>query len=233
VPFFNEAEGIRELLAELRAAMDGLGADYEVLAVNDGSRDSTGAILDATADAWPQCRVLHFEKNCGQAAAILTGMMASIGPVVITLDGDGQNVPADIPKLLAALDGADLVCGIRAQRRDSWLRRKMSRLANAIRGRVLGDGVRDTGCALKAMRREVVGAMLPIRTLYSFIPALAVAAGFRVAELPVRHRERRGGQSSYGLRAFLWRPLVDMLGILWFKSRRCPAPVIQEKTSRP
>ena len=136
------------------------------------------------------------------------------------MDGDGQNAPADIPVLLQHLEQADLVCGIRAERNDSTLRRWMSRLANRVRGRLLGDGMLDSGCALKVMRREVVSALVPIRTLYSFIPALAVAAGFRVAEVPVHHRSRNGGRSNYGLRAFVLMPLVDMLGLLWFR-RRC------------
>ena len=122
--------------------------------------------------------------------------------------------------MLTALEGADLVVGVRQGRQDSRLRLVMSRVANTIRSRVLRDGVRDTGCGLKAMRREVVDALIPIRTLYSFIPALAVAAGHRVVECPVQHRSRQAGTAHYGLRAFAWRPLLDMVGVWWFTRRR-------------
>ena len=135
----------------------------------------------------------------------------------------GKNDPADIRRLLALLQaGADIAVGVRVQRRDNWGRRIMSRLANTVRRRLLHDCVRDTGCGLKAMKREVVEALLPIRTLYSFIPALAVGAGFRVAEIPVTHRVRQGGKSKYGVRRFLFWPLLDMLGVWWFMHRRCP-----------
>jgi hypothetical protein len=140
--------------------------------------------------------------------------------LIATLDGDGQNVPADLPDLRAQLENCDLVVGWRAQRNDTALRRAMSRVANAVRGRFLGDRLHDSGCALKVMRREVVGSLLPIKSLYSFIPAMAVAAGFRVRELPVRHRERRHGRSSYGLGVMWWRPCMDMLALKWVLTRR-------------
>ena len=140
------------------------------------------------------------------------------------MDGDGQNVPADIPRLVGRLGDADMVAGIRGQRRDRRLRRVMSRIANGIRGLVLGDGMTDSGCALKAFRREVVDSFLPMRTLYSFMPALAVAAGFKVVQETVQHRERRAGVSKYGLLVMLWRPALDMLGVWWWRHRRFPPP---------
>lgn len=226
IPFFNEAESCRALLAELRTVTDPLPGGCEVIAVDDGSRDDTAAILLDVAAGWPELRVLRLAINSGQAPALFTGMRAARGPVVVTMDGDGQNVPADIPLLVSRLGEADMVAGVRAQRRDSWLRRRMSRLANGIRGRLLGDGMTDSGCALKAFRREVVDAFLPMRTLYSFMPALAVAAGFRVVEQPVQHRERRAGVSKYGLLVMLWRPALDMLGIWWWRHRRFPLPQV-------
>jgi hypothetical protein len=135
------------------------------------------------------------------------------------MDGDGQNDPADIPALVALLDAADMVVGIRTGRRDSFLRRAMSKFANAIRGRMLDDRMQDSGCALKVFRREVVSVLLPLKTLYSFMPALAKAGGFRLAELPVHHRPRQGGTSSYGFVAFLWKPAVDLVGVWWFRKR--------------
>ena len=230
VPFFNEAESCRDLLQELRAAADALGQDVEVIAVDDGSRDATLAILREIAAGWPALRVLPLARNSGQAAAIYTAMRAARAPILVTMDGDGQNVPGDIPLLLARLGEADMVAGVRAERNDSWLRRTMSRLANGLRSRLLADGMSDSGCALKAFRREVVEAFLPMRTLYSFMPALAVAAGFTVVEQPVRHRERRAGTSKYGLLVMLWRPALDMLGVWWWRRRRFPLPEVARES---
>jgi dolichol-phosphate mannosyltransferase len=220
VPLHDEADNVAPLVAELRSVLSTLDGPYEVLLVDDGSRDDTRTIAQRASLDWPQCRVVAFRQNHGQAAALLVGLRLARGAVVVTLDGDGQNVPADIPAMLAALEGADLVVGVRQARDDSRLRLVMSRLANAIRSRFLRDGVSDTGCGLKVMRREVVDAFIPIRTLYSFMPALAVAAGHRVVECPVQHRARRAGTAHYGLRTFAWRPLLDMLGVWWFTHRR-------------
>jgi len=219
VPFFDEEENAPGLLAEIEAAMDALGAPWELLMVDDGSRDRTGAQLAAAAARRPELRYLRLPVNRGQAVALDAGLRRARGEILITLDGDGQNDPADIPALLARLDAADMVVGIRVGRRDSWLRRAMSRLANAVRGRLLADGMQDSGCALKVFRAEVVDALLPMRTLYSFMPALARAGGFRLAEIPVRHRPRGGGRSSYGLGAFLWRPTLDLFGVWWLRHR--------------
>ena len=220
IPFYNEADAIPDLLDEVLALFRKLPGISECICIDDGSTDNTKAVLDCFAEeVGAVIRVVHFPKNRGQAAALYRGLQEARGQILCTLDGDGQNDPSDIPMLLTYLEQADLVCGIRADRNDTLLRRGMSRLANRIRGRVLGDGMRDSGCALKVMKREVITAFLPIRTLYSFIPAFAVASGFKVAEVPVRHRARNGGISNYGLRAFALMPLVDMLGLFWFRKR--------------
>jgi dolichol-phosphate mannosyltransferase len=222
IPAFNERTALPRLLDEVEQTMEELGSQYECIVVDDGSTDGTSEWLDARA-AQPTSRLrpIHLLRNRGQGAALWVGLVRARGAVVITLDGDGQNCPSDIPDLLAALavDARDLVCGVRADRQDGLGRRWMSRLANGVRARVLRDGLRDSGCGLKVMRRDVIPFLLPLRTLYSFIPALAVAAGFTVGERTVRHRPRDGGRSSYGLRVFLWRPLVDMLGIRWYQAR--------------
>lgn len=221
IPFFDEEENVPSLLAELREVCEGLQLRAEVIAVNDGSRDGTGPQLDRWAAEWPAVRPIHFVKNQGQAAALYHGLHRCRGDVVVTLDGDGQNDPHDIPRLLEAVrSGVDLAVGERARRQDSALRVAMSRLANGIRSKALGDGVRDTGCTLKVFRREVIPSFLPIRTMYSFMAAMAVHGGFSIRQIKVNHRPRTRGQSKYGLLVFLWHPLVDMLGLMWFFRRR-------------
>jgi glycosyltransferase involved in cell wall biosynthesis len=223
IPFYDEEDNVGPLLFELRAALTAMRRPYEVLLVDDGSRDATASCLGKAAAEWPEARVLLLARNSGQASALLCGLHAARGAILATLDGDGQNDPADLERLVAALDGADMAAGVRAARNDSPLRLAMSRVANRVRSRILGDGLRDSGCALKAFRREVLATFLPIRTLYSFMPALAVAAGYRVVEVEVHHRPRIRGESKYGLRVMLWRPLVDLIGVAWFLSRRVSA----------
>ncbi len=218
-PFFNEEGSAAPLVGEIESTMDALGEPWELLMVDDGSRDGTGDLLRRAAARRPELRYLRLPFNRGQAVALDAGIRRARGGVLITLDGDGQNDPADIPTLLALLEGADMVVGIRTARRDTWLRRGMSRLANSIRGRLLDDRLHDSGCALKVFRCEVVEVLLPMKTLYSFIPALARAGGFRLAEHPVRHRPRVAGRSSYGLVVFLWRPVLDLLGLYWLRKR--------------
>ena len=228
IPFFNEAESAGVLVTEVVDVLNRLGIDYEVLLIDDGSSDGTREVLRSMQAQFSRCRVLHHERNAGQAAALWTGFHAATGTILGTLDGDGQNDPADVPRMLQLLDNADMVIGIRAGRQDSALRKAMSRIANGVRSRWLGDGVSDTGCAIKVFRKEVVETFLPVRTLYSFLPAFAVSGGFRVIECPVNHRPRRFGRSSYGLIAMLWRPSVDMLAIGWLMKRRIPKVVAAE-----
>lgn len=233
VPFYNEEAAAQQLLPEILSALAQLSGPAECLCIDDGSRDRTAAILRAFAEQpGSPVRVISLPRNGGQAAALWAGLHEARGSIVITLDGDGQNDPGDIPRLLDALPGCDMVVGIRQNRRDDASRRWMSRLANAVRGRVLGDGMRDSGCALKAFRREVVAALIPIRTLYSFIPAMAVAAGFRIRQVPIQHRARTGGRSSYGALVFLWRPLVDLVGMWWFSRRAFPQAEMPRTDSR-
>jgi len=200
----------------LEAALPGLRAlegDFEAVLVDDGSTDSTAAEIAEICAAEPRCRILSLRPNGGQAAALMAGLRGCRGDFILTMDGDGQNDPADLPKVLApvARGEADLVCGIRTPRHDSCLRRAMSALANAVRRRYLGDNVSDSGCQLRAFRRDVVSALRPSPLLQSFVPAMAVAAGFRVAELPVRHHPRVRGESKYGLGKLWWRPFAEMI----------------------
>jgi dolichol-phosphate mannosyltransferase len=215
VPLFNEEESIIILQSELSAALKSF--DYEIIFVDDGSHDRTVERIDAA----PNIRVIRFEQNAGQSAAIYAGLKAARGATVVLIDGDLQNDPADIPKLLAEIvSGADLVCGYRAQRRDTLVKRLTSWIANAVRSRFTKDGVRDTGCTLKAMRRECVAALIPFKGMHRFIPALVKGAGYRLVEIPVNHRPRRFGQSKYGLGNRALRATIDMFGVRWLLSRR-------------
>jgi dolichol-phosphate mannosyltransferase len=215
VPLFNEEENMSILQSELRAALGGL--DHEIIFVDDGSIDCTVERIENA----PNIRVLRFAKNAGQSAAIYAGLQAARGAIAVLIDGDLQNDPADIPKLLAEIShGADLVCGYRAQRKDTVVKRLTSRVANSVRSRFIKDGVRDTGCTLKAMRRECVGALVPFKGMHRFIPALIKAAGYRLVEISVNHRPRRFGRSKYGLGNRALRATIDMFGVRWLLSRR-------------
>jgi dolichol-phosphate mannosyltransferase len=215
VPLFNEEESIAILQTELSAALKGF--DYEIIFVDDGSVDRTAGRIETA----PNIRLIRFEKNCGQSAAIYAGLTAARGGTVVIIDGDLQNDPADIPKLLAEIaGGADLVCGYRVKRRDTLVKRATSQIANAVRSRYTKDGVRDTGCTLKAMRRECMSTLLPFKGMHRFIPALVKAAGYRLVEVPVNHRPRRFGQSKYGLGNRALRATVDMFGVRWLLSRQ-------------
>lgn len=215
VPLYNEEGNVAELQSQVATAL--AGRDYELVLVDDGSSDGTVERVEAGA----RVRLLRFEKNAGQSAAMHAGIHAARGAVIVTLDGDLQNDPADIPALIARLDdGFDLVCGYRARRKDTAFKRLQSRIANAVRSRFVGDGVRDTGCTLKAMRRECREALLPFNGMHRFIPALIRSMGWRVTEMPVNHRPRVAGVSKYGFGNRAWRATMDMFGVRWLNSRR-------------
>jgi glycosyltransferase involved in cell wall biosynthesis len=215
VPLFNEEESVSILQAELTAALGPL--DYEIIFVDDGSRD--GTVQRIAPDS--RVRVLQFERNAGQSAAMFAGLHSAHGAVAVLIDGDLQNDPADIPRLLAEIErGADLVCGYRAQRKDTVVKRITSRVANFVRSRFTKDGVRDTGCTLKAMKRECVSALVPFKGMHRFIPALVKGAGYRLVEIPVNHRPRKFGESKYGLGNRAVRATADMFGVRWLLSRR-------------
>jgi dolichol-phosphate mannosyltransferase len=215
VPVYNEEQNVPILQAEFRAALKGV--DHEIIFVDDGSSDHTVERIEAA----PNVRVIRFEKNAGQSAAIYAGLQAAGGAILVLIDGDLQNDPADIPKLVGEIArGADLVCGYRAQRRDTRVKRLTSLIANAVRSRYTKDGVRDTGCTLKAMRRECASVLFPFKGMHRFIPALIKDAGYRLVEMPVNHRPRRFGQTKYGLGNRAVRATIDMFGVRWLLSRR-------------
>jgi dolichol-phosphate mannosyltransferase len=224
IPFYNEAPNVATLLTELRGVLEAMGVAVEVVAVNDGSSDGTGAEIDRVAAGWPAVRAIHFGQNRGQAAALWHGFRQARGTWVAMLDGDGQNPPGELAKLWALRDTADMISGARVGRQDSALRRMMSRIANATRRALLHDGVTDTGCSLKIFSRDVVPSFVPVRTMYSFIPAFAVAGGWTVREVPVAHRARRAGVSKYGLRVMAIMPLLDLLSLWWVTRRIVKVP---------
>lgn len=203
------------LQSELRGALSGI--NHEIVFVDDGSVDRTVERIETGSNI----RVIRFEKNTGQSAAIYAGLQAARGATAVLIDGDLQNDPVDIPRLLAEIErGADLVCGYRVKRKDTMVKRLTSWIANTVRSRFTRDGVRDTGCTLKAMRRECVSALVPFKGMHRFIPALVKGAGYRLVEIPVNHRPRRFGQSKYGLGNRALRATIDMFGVRWLLSRR-------------
>jgi glycosyltransferase involved in cell wall biosynthesis len=219
IPAYNEVENLAPLLAELRAALAIVARSYEIVLVDDGSRDGTAEAMLVESRRDGRVRTVRLAENAGQSAALAAGLSRARGAVIVTLDADLQNDPADLPRVLAALDGADVVSGVRAERRDSWVRRVSSRVANAVRRRVLGDPITDIGCSFKAYRREVLEGLPMFVGVHRFLPALCVFRGARLREVVLTHRPRRHGVSKYGVGNRLWRGLNDLVGVQWLKGR--------------
>lgn len=220
IPAYNEQANVAPCYRELVGVLEGLGQPFEILFVDDGSTDGTSAVLRGLASADGRVRMLRFRRNAGQTAALHAGFRAARGAVVITMDADLQNDPHDIPKLLAALPGHDAVCGWRVERQDPWTKRVASRVANRVRDRFTRDGVHDTGCTLKAFRRDAVEGLHLYRGMHRFLPALLQMEGRTVTEVPVSHRPRQAGVSKYGNWARLWAGLADLLAVRWMARRR-------------
>ena len=228
VPAYNEAESLPEFLAELRQALDATGKRAEIVLVDDGSSDETPALLARERARDPRLKPLRLEKNSGQSAALAAGLAHARGAVIVTLDADLQNDPAELPRVLDALKDADVVSGIRANRRDTWLRRVSSRIANATRRAAIGDPITDIGCSFKAYRREALEGLPMFGGVHRFLPALCVFRGARLAEVPRAHRPRRHGVSKYGVHNRLWRGINDLIGVNWLKSRLIRVRVREE-----
>jgi len=231
VPVFNEAGNVLPQLREIALA----AADYdawEVIYVDDGSDDGTADELRAAQRREPRLRVLSHFRRSGQSSALLTGVRAARAPWIVTLDGDGQNDPADIPPLLARLAGAGdvglMLAGRRTRRHDTLVRRWSSRVANAVRRSLLKDATPDTGCGLKVFPREAFLALPAFDHMHRFLPALMQRQGVRVLSVPVRHRARRRGRSKYGINNRLWVGMVDIAGVMWLLRRRLGAAATGE-----
>jgi dolichol-phosphate mannosyltransferase len=224
VPVWNEAENIEPLVREIVTALRGL-PQYEIVYVDDGSDDATPRELARLAGEIPRLRVIRHVSRCGQSTAIVTGVFAARHRWVATLDGDGQNDPADIPRLLERLrsaqpaDNLHMVVGWRTRRQDNWIRRLSSKVANAVRRGLLGDDTPDTGCGLKVFRRETFLRLPYFDHMHRFLPALVRRHGGAVESLPVNHRPRQGGRSKYGLHDRLWVGIADLIGVLWLMRR--------------
>ena len=223
IPVRNEAENILPLLAEIHAALT--GREFEVVYVDDGSTDETSKRLAGAQATYPGLRVLAHAESCGQSAALVTGFRAARGEWIATLDGDGQNDPADIPKLLAERDRAgrpvnlQLVAGYRKKRQDTWLKRFSSRVANGVRSRLLGDATPDTGCGLKLILRSAVLELPVFDHMHRFLPALIQRSGGATVSVEVNHRPRTRGISNYGMFDRLWVGIVDLFGVMWLQHR--------------
>ncbi len=227
---YNEAGNVRPLVAEIITALNEQ-APFEIIIVDDASEDETAGQVRALAETTPALRLIRHPRRSGQSTALWNGVRAARHPWIVSLDGDLQNDPADIPGMLQALRTARaesqvrLIIGHRQQRQDSWLRRLSSRVANGVRGRLLGDATPDTGCGLKLFERSTFLALPYFNHMHRFLPALVQQLGYGVLSVPVSHRPRIHGRSKYGVSNRLWAGLVDLAGVAWLarRNRRIPA----------
>lgn len=236
IPARNEAPNVAPLVAEIRRALDSR-LDYEVVYVDDGSSDATAAEIRRLRTEFPRLRLVRHQASCGQSMAVRSGVKAAAAPWIATLDADGQNDPADIPKLweiarMAPADPPLLIAGHRQKRRDTWSKRIASRLANAIRRNLLGDGTPDTGCGLKIFRRDLFLDLPAFDHMHRFLPALVLRQGGRVVSVAVNHRPRERGVSNYGVLDRALVGFVDLFGVMWLM-RRAKNPVIVDDGARP
>lgn len=232
IPARNEAGNLPVLFDEIRRALDGR-LPFEIVCVDDGSDDETPSELKGLLKQSGDLRVIRHDASCGQSTAVLSGVRASRAPLIATLDGDGQNDPADIPALLDAWDAQRgdnplLIIGHRTARHDTWLRRLSSRIANGVRGWLLGDRTPDSGCGLKVFRRADYLNLPYFDHMHRFTPALILRDGGRAVSVPVGHRPRREGKSKYGLHNRLWVGIVDLFGVRWLMRRSRRPGDVQE-----
>jgi len=231
VPVKNETENLRPLITEIAASLRGQET-FEIIYVDDGSDDDTPDRLRELSGEFPELKVLRHKDCCGQSAAVSSGIRGAAAPVIATLDGDGQNDPADIPALLARfreVENPDLVmiAGHRTKRKDSWVKRFSSRIANTVRSSLLGDNTPDTGCGLKVFSRNAFLAMPRFDHMHRFLPALMIRSGGEVFSVPVNHRPRERGVSKYGVWNRVWVGIADMCGVMWL-NRRGSIPEVEQ-----
>lgn len=228
IPVFNEEDNVLPLADEC-AALEGKAGTFEVIFVDDGSRDRTWDRIAEAARKYPFVRGVRSDHNRGQSAAMLLGMAEAKGDIIVTIDGDRQNNPADIPRLVERVGSVDVVCGYREKRRDTWSRRIGSRIGNAIRNWVTRDGLRDTGCSLKAFKRECRADLPPLNGMHRFMGAYFKLRGRSMVEIPVDHRPRAAGRSKYTNLSRLPKTTFDLIGFLWYRSRRLPELTVDRR----
>ncbi|KAA0015767.1 glycosyltransferase family 2 protein [Salinicola corii] len=230
IPAKDEAGNLSTLLDEIAAAL--ASTDYEVIVVDDASTDDTWSLLEQRASGDDRVRPLRHSKSAGQSTSVWQAAWAARGVWLGTLDGDGQNDPTDLPNLFerAQLDGVTLVAGHRTNRRDDWIKRMSSKIANKVRSAMLNDSTPDTGCGLKIIRRDAFLSLPYFDHMHRFLPALVQAQGGSCVSLPVNHRQRGTGKSHYGLNNRLWVGLVDMVGVMWLR-RRSRLPIANADAS--
>lgn len=220
VPVFNEADNVIPLAQEVASAMQPLQRPYELVFVDDASTDDTWKKIAEARRLDPRVRGLRHARNGGQSAALWTGIQATTSPILASLDGDLQNDPADLPRLIAELERVDFVSGMRLSRRDTWLRKVSSKIARWARKTALGVDFADTGCAIRAFKRTALTGVFPFNGLHRFLPVIVHGGGFKTLEVPVNHRARVAGVSKYGVWNRLGRGIYDLFAIAWYQKRR-------------
>lgn len=233
LPCFNEAESVAELTAELNTVLDRLGLASEILFVNDASTDCTLDVLRGLQQRYPRVHIINHQQRLGQSAGHASGFRFARGTYIVTMDADGQNDPADMPRLLKALQQADAVCGIRRRRQDSWVKRASSRIANRFRNAITREHITDAGCAYRALRRSVLADIPVFNGMHRFLPTLLRMQGYRVMEMDINHRPRHAGISKYGINNRLWRGLIDCIAIRWLQSRAIPGHRVRSVDKAP
>jgi len=228
IPVYNEAENVAPLVEELRSALAGSPGGIEILFVDDGSKDSTFQKLQEAQKGEARIRIARFRHNLGQSAAMAAGFRLARGRAVVTLDGDLQNDPAEIPRLVGMLKDWDCVCGVRTRRHDSWWKRLSSRIGNGFRNWATGDDIVDTGCTLKAYRRECLERLELYHGLHRFLPTLLKMRGYRVTQAPVAHRPRLHGKTKYGTWGRMVKGLGDVYAVRWMKKNRIDYEAVLE-----
>ena len=229
IPIYNERENLVPLEEKLNETLSRLDLDYEMVLVDDGSQDGSGELIAILQKHNPHLRLIRFSGNFGQSAAFMAGFRAARGHIIITMDADLQNDPADIPLLLEKTGEFDVVCGWRHERNDPWIKKISSKIANAVRNRLSQETIADTGCSLKAFRRECFDSLTLFNGMHRFFPTLMKMEGFSVTEVKVSHHSRLHGQSKYNIRNRLWSSWNDLMGVRWLKKRRLKYHVIEEE----
>lgn len=228
IPLKDEEDNVADLIAELEPVMNSLNQPWELICIEDGSKDRTQNILKDLSKEKKYLRVLLFTRNFGQSSAFDAGFKAAKGEFVITLDGDRQNDPSDIPEMVKVAADSDLVCGCRVKRQDPWTKKIISIIANKVRRRICGDNVRDTGCSLKIYRRDCLKNIKMYHGMHRFLPALFAIEGFRVKEVPVNHRPRTKGATKYNFLNRSFNTISDMWAVHWMKKRQLKYKVERE-----